>query len=414
MTSDKKRSKGKHDGMPIYLMAAVVAIAVLSVAFHLQVPLISIIRGSIYAALIVILIILYIDSIKEKDRYSSRISEIFVGTAMVSLPGILFLRTDFMPLLLTGVVFTTVLLKKEAGIFYTIIQFLFLYAASLASLEDSIFLLVTGILISLLTVYRVNFIQLIYKVALVLSFDVIMLLINCDFIVKDFINLHSILTLGSVLAAIVLGETMGYFYLKRLNEGAIQDMPGSKKPTVEEVIKEDFILCEMLKESEKLYEHSRQIAIIAEQAAAVSGLDKRIAKAGGLYHEIGKLKGKDYVAEGLMLAKTYQLPEAVINIIASHNLKTDKPTSPEGALVMFTVSLVAAKEYFLTDKKEEQTKEEIAELMEKFTSNLFTMRLEKESLMNSGLTVKQYIQLKKFFLNYFTQKEATIDTEYRV
>lgn len=412
MTSDKKRSNGKHDGMPIYLMAAIVAIAALSVAFHIHVPLISIVRGSIYAVLIVILLILYIDSIKEKDRYSSRISEIFIGTVMVSLPGIVFLRTDFMPLLLTGVVFTTVLLKKEAGIFYTIVQFLFLYGASLASLEDSIFLLVTGILISLLTVYRVNFIQLIYKVALVLSFDVIMLLINCNFVVKDFLNLHSLLTLSSVLAAIALGETMGFIYLKRLNEAASQDKTVSKKPTVEEIIKEDFVLCRMLKESDKLYEHSSQIAVISEQAAAVAGLDKRIAKAGGLYHEIGKLKGKDYVAEGLALAKTYQLPEAVTNIIASHNLKTDRPTSPEGALVMFTVSLVAAKEYFLTDKKEEQIKEELAELMEKFTSNLFTMRLEKESLMNSGLTVKQYIQLKKFFLNYFTQKEAPIDTEY--
>ncbi|MDP6542002.1 MAG: HDIG domain-containing protein, partial [Phycisphaerales bacterium] len=93
------------------------------------------------------------------------------------------------------------------------------------------------------------------------------------------------------------------------------------------------------------FNHSRQVADIAETASEAIGADSLLSYVGGLYHDIGKMNKPDYFAEnqtgfnrhstlkpsmslliiighvkdGIELAKEYDLPREIIHFIAAHH-----------------------------------------------------------------------------------------------
>lgn len=360
------------------------------------------IKAGIFCVLLLILLILYINGRQweEKDR-KFKTAAIAV---LLALPGLLCAGTLFVPVILTGVAFTAAVRKTDGAVFYTVMLFLLLSAFGLAGREEGIFLLINGILISILLGCERKGRQLAYSLLLIVSADIILISLYYNFSMRNILAYPAILVLASVLLAFTAGNAAGLLYIK-----------GQKKEetTIENMLEEDFGLYKLLRESDKLWQQGMLIGDISERAAAAAGLDSKMARAGGLYHEIGKLRGKDYVTEGVALAREYRLPEVIENIIASHNLKAGKPASPEGAVVMLTVSLVSAREYFQANGQEEEGNSPVlSKLMTKFTENLFAMRLEKDSLEDSGLTVGQYISLKKFYLSYFGEEEKNIDTSF--
>ncbi|SHJ98286.1 HDIG domain-containing protein [Anaerocolumna jejuensis DSM 15929] len=368
---------------------------------------IEILKAGVLGILLLLLLVLYMGG-RKKDYPA------ILAMVLLSIPGLLWAGTEFMPAVFMGVTFAAIVLNKENSIFFTLLLYIFASSLGLTDGKDGIFFLITGILISLLPVNKKDKKLLCYSFLMIVSADVIILLLNNGFSMEEFLRPTSAVMPVVVVISVLLGIMAGNLYQKRMVPPDIkEDMEDSPAiVTIEGILGEDFELYQILKASEKLYLHADRIAAISERAAVAAGLSGTIARAGGLYHEIGRLKGKDYVAEGTALAREYHLPEVIVNIIESHNLKTDKPASPEGAVVMFTVSLVAAKEYFLMNGKEEDKDgPDISKLMLKFTDNLFAMRLEKDSLADSNLTVAQYIRLKNFFMDYFS-KEEYLDAEF--
>ncbi|SHO50215.1 HDIG domain-containing metalloprotein [Anaerocolumna xylanovorans] len=375
-------------------------------AFLMHFSRLDILKAGTLGILLVVLLILYTDG-RKKD------SPAILVTVLLSLPGILLTGTDFMPAIFIGVAFAAVVLKKESSIFFTLLFYILANSLERLTWEKGLFFLINGILISLLPVNKKEKKLFWYSFLLIISADIIILLVNSNFSVERFLGFHSAIAIGSVIVSILIGNIAGDLFQKRMSASETKEDTEDHELTIESILREDFELYKELKASEKLFLHAGRIAAISEGAAIAAGLDRNTARAGGLYHEIGRLKGKDYVAEGIALAKEYHLPEAIINIIASHNLKADKPASPEGAVVMFTVSLVAAKEYFLANRREEDKKAmDLLKLMLKFIDNLFAMRLEKDSLSDSNLTVAQYIKLKNFYLDYYGKEEDYLDTEF--
>lgn len=366
----------------------------------------NILKAGILAILLLVLLILYTGG-RKKD-YPAVLTVI-----ILSVPGVLCAGTELMPVVFIGTAFAAAVFKKEDSIFYTLMLYLFMSSLGFLDSKEGIFFLTTGILISLLFMGKRERNQYWYSFLIILSADTVILLLNSSFSIEAFLSGRPAVTLGAVFGAVFIGNLAGNLYQKRMKPPEIKENKELTDLTIDSLLQEDFELYKRLKASEKLYLHADRIAAISESAALAAGLSGNIARAGGLYHEIGKLKGKDYVKEGLTLAKEYHLPEVIVNIIASHNLKADKPSSPEGAVVMLTVSLDAAKEYFLANQRgEEKEAKDLVRLMLKFTDNLFAMRLEKDSLINSKLTVAQYIRLKDFYLDYFGNKEEYLDTEF--
>jgi hypothetical protein len=109
---------------------------------------------------------------------------------------------------------------------------------------------------------------------------------------------------------------------------------------------EQNLLRRLMLEAPGTYNHSMIVGTMSEAAAAEIGANSILARVGGYYHDIGKLKKPLYfienqrhsknlhdklspsmsmliltahVKDGVLLAKKYKLPEAVIEIITQHH-----------------------------------------------------------------------------------------------
>jgi len=159
----------------------------------------------------------------------------------------------------------------------------------------------------------------------------------------------------------------------------------------------DHVLMKKLKEySETIYLHSISIAQLSYRAAQVIGADEYLAKAGGLYHEIGKIYGKNYIEEGLLIAEEYEFPQALKAVLREHNIKYDKPNSVEAAIVMLSDNLVSTIDYLAQTANNRFTTNKIVD-------NLFQMRMEKGTFDNSGLSLSDFKKLKDFYQKEFNQ-----------
>ena len=59
-----------------------------------------------------------------------------------------------------------------------------------------------------------------------------------------------------------------------------------------------------------------------------------LAKAGDFIMK-GKINISQYIEEGLKLAEEYKFPKKLIGILRQHNIKYDKPTSVEAAIICY-------------------------------------------------------------------------------
>lgn len=160
---------------------------------------------------------------------------------------------------------------------------------------------------------------------------------------------------------------------------------------------ENELLIKLKQYSESIYRHSLRIGDISCRAAKVIGADDMLAKAGGLYHEIGKIKGKDYIEEGLKIAEEYSFSKELVAIIKQHNIKYEKPTSVEAAIVMLTDNIVSTIEYIEKTEDHKYTTNKIID-------NIFQLRMDKGTFDDSGLTVKNFKLIKEFFQHEFIAK----------
>lgn len=106
------------------------------------------------------------------------------------------------------------------------------------------------------------------------------------------------------------------------------------------------LLRKMADEAPGSFQHSLQVANLAEEAARISGANPLLVRVGALYHDIGKIAAPDYFIEnqkigasphdtldpgssarliinhvnsGVILAKNYKLPQQIIDFIITHH-----------------------------------------------------------------------------------------------
>ena len=193
------------------------------------------------------------------------------------------------------------------------------------------------------------------------------------------------------------------------------------------------LLRRLLLEAPGTYHHCTIVASLAEAAAEAIGANPLLARVGGYYHDIGKLKRPSYFTEnqtgginahdhvdpfvsaaiitshtrdGVALAKAYRLPAAVQEIIAQHHGNTPvmffyhkalqqangnpvdintfrydghPPTTKEGAIVMLCDTIEAAVRTM---------KKPTTEGIEEFIVKLVRGKLEDGQLSDSPLTLR--------------------------
>jgi hypothetical protein len=264
--------------------------------------------------------------------------------------------------------------------------------------ESFIFYALIGVIICILSRYMTNLASFLYVLVIALSSNFTLTLVLHNYIWSEAVGENTVYSLISTGVVVLVA----YLFWKR--DGAEE-----KEGRLEEILLESFPLRQRLLEySEGLYQHSLHISSVATRAAAFIGCNEKLVQAGGLYHEIGRIQGKDYIEEGVKLGEEYRLPKRVIEIIRQHNAKYEKPGSVEAAVVMLTDSIVSTIEYM----EKEQPKKEARISAEKIIDQIFDVRLAKGTLDESGMDIRSYKRLKEFFKDEYS-KEKTDDNTNR-
>ncbi len=171
------------------------------------------------------------------------------------------------------------------------------------------------------------------------------------------------------------------------------------------ILSENYELLEQLqKKSMTLFEHSKEVAELAVKGAGILGCNEKLVKAGGLYHEIGRLVNKEYIPSGVQLLQEHEFPAEVIDILKQQNSKMELPKSKEAAIVMLSESIVSTITYFEKEKKKAiksgQTYQE--QSLSKIVENIFNIRFSKGALDESGLTILEYKKLKHYYMEMYS------------
>ena len=202
------------------------------------------------------------------------------------------------------------------------------------------------------------------------------------------------------------------------------------------------LLQRLSEEAPGSYQHSLQVANLAEAASRVIGANVLLARTGALYHDIGKILHPEYfienqkgernphldldacessriilnhVVEGVKLAETYKLPVQIIDFIRTHhgttkayyfykkylaakNLKRGdeklfeylgpKPFSREMAIVMMADAVEAASRTL-----DKYTEENIAQIID----SAIMLQEQDEQYADSPLTFRNITQIKSAF-----------------
>ena len=202
------------------------------------------------------------------------------------------------------------------------------------------------------------------------------------------------------------------------------------------------LLRRLSEEAPGTFQHSLQVANLAEMGALEVGANALLARAGGLYHDIGKLKNPMYfienqssnlnphddlefdesadiiishVLDGIDIAKENSLPDELIDFIRSHHGTTTvqyfykqfitdspdeevdikdftypgpKPFSKETAILMMSDSSEAAAR---------SLKNPNAENIDALIEKVINHQINDDQFVNADITLKEITQLKKLF-----------------
>ena len=193
-------------------------------------------------------------------------------------------------------------------------------------------------------------------------------------------------------ASILIFVGCSYLYLRMLGQGM--------EPFLEKITEHDFELLKRMEAySDTLYRHSMRIGELSWGAAKAIGKDALLAKAGGLYHEIGRIESEeDYIEAGSRIGREYDFPEKLLDVMRQHSTGFELPKSAEAAVVMLCDCIISTSEYL--EKSGRSTK--ISE--KQLVTSIFQNRLEKGNLQHAGMTVEQIQTLKEFYIeNTFTE-----------
>lgn len=189
---------------------------------------------------------------------------------------------------------------------------------------------------------------------------------------------------GNVAISAVLLSAIFYFWIRPILFREREQYQELNDP-------ENELLVELKETSTSSYYHAVHTAYFCEKLALVIGADARLAKAGGYYHQIGKMRGKENLKNTLVIAQEYDFPAKLKQILTEYGSKSSVIRSKEAALVLICDTMVATVTYlFDQDKNAQLDYAQIAELV-------IGRHLESKILDHSQLTLDEIRLIKKYF-----------------
>lgn len=297
------------------------------------------------------------------------------------------LQPVYVPIVLPAVVMA-VLYKPYSGIVFHLMYIVsFYYMARWDKPETLVYYLIFGIIACLLTDFMKN-IKSIINSFIILGVSYMILRIiwmqyssgNVDYIgiLPGYLQLFFTM---AVCLLCVIG--------RKFNE--VRKKPVKNKYSI--YCNEDFAPIKELRDTSlRVFYHTLEVADLSAAAAAAIGADAMLARAGAMYHDIGKTMSNNYVKAGVIIAKENNVPQEIINIIEEHNGKIRKPQSAEAAIVLLSDTLVATKDYMMKSGGKMMDER-------KLIDSVMSLRLDGGLIDESGLTLSQFREIKKVFIS---------------
>ena len=216
------------------------------------------------------------------------------------------------------------------------------------------------------------------------------------------------------MAGILVMVFLGNFYLRYIrnqrqalktdrqgqaSEGLFPEQ-NSERQYLERLLEEEFPLAVKLREySGNLYRHSRRVSDLSGRAADAIGADGLLAKAGGFYHEVGRMSEEEnYIEAGLVLGEKHSFPEQLRAVIRQHSPSYEIPRSPEAAVVMLSDYIISTSDYLMKNGMREKLTDE------KLVHNVIHNRLSKGNLRECGMSAEQLEALQAYFTTHAFEK----------
>lgn len=199
------------------------------------------------------------------------------------------------------------------------------------------------------------------------------------------------------ISFIILGATgciiscISYILIKYLYEKFI--LKKAAKRVLDGMTKDGYLpLKELKSKAISTYYHSLEVAKLSKKCAKEIGADEDIVYVGGLYHEIGRISGREYVKDGVIYAKKHNFPTQIIDIISNHNIKYGVAKNKECAIVLIADTCISAYNYY---KEKDGNNIKPKDIYEKAV----IQRLMSGYLDKSGLSIDEIRKILNIIIN---------------
>lgn len=404
--------------LPVLAMLIALPAGILSKDINLEAA-----RFGIIALLLTGIVVFYIRFNLAGSYNRGLFKTIVILSYLAALALLLYIpQPDLFSFWMLGGLCIGIMIDQKLGLLVNFLLSVFMGACLIQSPEAIIRVMLMGFLMVLLSGALKHKATAGYAAVIILSTDITVAFALNNFIFQSENSFNYIYSLFCVLIILIIAFILNSIYKLKYNElkvsstdniqslqlqegqAAVDDqlIKSSDNDSSYELLcdRNNTLLVELKQYSEELYMHAERIADISHRAAVEVGADERLALAGGLYHEIGKIRsGTNYIEDGLLIAEEYKFPSELKAIIREHNIKYGKPASIEAAIVMLSDNVEASISYIARNEGNKYTPEKIID-------NIFKLRMDKGTFDDCPLIIHDYKKLREFFINEYINAQT--------
>lgn len=326
--------------------------------------------------------------------YTMRPSENFVKLLYKFMPSLamsvifLFIGPDklkYIPFLLPVVLFSVFFDVTNAFLFQAYVCVLYCFTVTFSE-EILILYLFYSILVIFLVKHSDTLVKYVFS-GIISIITYVLISYVYQYMTYERVKILTVLA-GLVPLIISLIPLYISFILRYINEKYLN------KSLIQICDDENELLLMLMDKDSNAYFHSVQVADIAVRAAKRLNANVNLVNAAARFHEIGRLKSKNYVSAGVEIMRKNHFPLEIIQIVKEHNSKSNKPKTLESAIVMLADTIETTLNKIIEIKGYNVNKKKIVE-------NVIDLRFDSGILDDAVKDAKQYKELRKVFISLY-------------
>lgn len=151
------------------------------------------------------------------------------------------------------------------------------------------------------------------------------------------------------------------------------------------------LLSELKAACKDAYFHAVHTAYLSDKIAARIGANAPLTKAGGYYHKIGLLYGKDTIQNTILVGRANHFPDSLMQVLKEYGIKNSRTISREAAIVQLSDAVVSSISYLFL--KEQGTVLDY----DKIVDVIIKKKMESGDWDGCKLTIEEISEIKKAF-----------------